>query len=178
MGNPRAKTILKYVVLTSLLSGSHINPFHSQEAKVYKDDPEVINLMNLRLAYESNDINTVQRILDDKGLGIKDDPYMGEFVEDLYRTTRLAALKAKISPYRVVKIDFLAQQLRISYEETLGLLVHLVINKEIYAQIDEVEGVVEVSSDQAGSNKREEASKRWARSLLAIQANIMDKSRS
>ena len=38
-GNPRAKNVLKYVILASMLSGSSINYSGTREAKVYMDDP-------------------------------------------------------------------------------------------------------------------------------------------
>lgn len=56
-GNVRAKTVLKYVILASILSGSEINYSGTREAKVYKDDPQIIAIMNLRTAFENNDIN-------------------------------------------------------------------------------------------------------------------------
>ena len=37
-GNSRARTVLKYVILASILSGSEINFADTREAKVYKDD--------------------------------------------------------------------------------------------------------------------------------------------
>lgn len=40
-GNNKAKQILKYVVICSILDKSQINPFENQEAKVYRDDPEI-----------------------------------------------------------------------------------------------------------------------------------------
>lgn len=42
IGNSHAKNVLKYVVLASILSGSTINPFDNKEAKVYKEDREII----------------------------------------------------------------------------------------------------------------------------------------
>jgi COP9 signalosome complex subunit 2 len=41
-GNSRAKTVLKYVILASILSGSEINYSQTREAKVYMEDPEII----------------------------------------------------------------------------------------------------------------------------------------
>lgn len=38
-GNTRAKTVLKYVILASILSGSEINYAETREAKVYMEDP-------------------------------------------------------------------------------------------------------------------------------------------
>lgn len=58
-GNPRAKAVLKYVILASILSESDINYSDTREAKVYKDDPQIIAIMNLRTAFENNDINSI-----------------------------------------------------------------------------------------------------------------------
>lgn len=59
IGNTRAKTVLKYVILASILSGSEINYATTREAKVYMEDPHITAIMNLRTAYEKNDINTI-----------------------------------------------------------------------------------------------------------------------
>jgi COP9 signalosome complex subunit 2 len=41
IGNTRAKTVLKYVILASILSGSEINYATTREAKVYHEDPQI-----------------------------------------------------------------------------------------------------------------------------------------
>jgi COP9 signalosome complex subunit 2 len=51
--------VLKYVILASILSGSQINYSGTREAKVYKDDPQIIAIMSLRNAFENNDINQI-----------------------------------------------------------------------------------------------------------------------
>ena len=58
-GNSRARTVLKYVILASILSGSKIDYSGTREAKVYKDDSQIIAIMNLRNAFENNDINQI-----------------------------------------------------------------------------------------------------------------------
>lgn len=42
---------------------SGINPFDSQEAKPYKNDPEILAMTNLVMAYQNNDINEFESIL-------------------------------------------------------------------------------------------------------------------
>ena len=69
-GNMKAKTVLKYVVLASILAQSIINPLHSQEAKVYKDDPEIIAMMRLRSAYEIGQIKEIIAIVNDRSFTI------------------------------------------------------------------------------------------------------------
>jgi COP9 signalosome complex subunit 2 len=46
-GSPRRTTCLKYLVLANMLMKSAINPFDSQEAKPYKNDPEILAITNL-----------------------------------------------------------------------------------------------------------------------------------
>jgi|LauGreDrversion4_2_1035121.scaffolds.fasta_scaffold343847_2 COP9 signalosome complex subunit 2 len=66
IGNTRAKTVLKYVILASILSASEIDYANTREAKVYTDDPQIQAIVLLRKAYEKNDINTIQQILSNK----------------------------------------------------------------------------------------------------------------
>ena len=47
---------LKYLVLANMLMNSDINPFDSQEAKPYKNDPEIAALTDLVSAYMRHEI--------------------------------------------------------------------------------------------------------------------------
>jgi COP9 signalosome complex subunit 2 len=58
-GNAKAKNILMYVILASMLSHSTINYADTREAKVYQDDPQIAALKNLRTAYEKNDFKWI-----------------------------------------------------------------------------------------------------------------------
>lgn len=73
-GNHRAKDILIYVILASILCQSKINHADTREARVYKEDKEIIAIMQLRSAYEKNDIIQIQKILGDKSNKIFSDP--------------------------------------------------------------------------------------------------------
>ena len=46
-GVQRRVQCLKYLVLANMLMNSDINPFDSQEAKPYKNDPEILAMTNL-----------------------------------------------------------------------------------------------------------------------------------
>ena len=62
-GNIRAKDILVYVILASMLCDSEINHAETREAKVYKDDKQIDAINQLRLAYEKNDTKRIQKLL-------------------------------------------------------------------------------------------------------------------
>ena len=91
-GNSRAKTVLKYVVLASILSNSSINYCDTREAKVYKDDPEIVAIMSLREAYEKNNIHDINAILNDKSVRLLEDPFIKQHLNDLLRNIRLSVL--------------------------------------------------------------------------------------
>ena len=58
-----------------------INPFDSQEVKPYKNDPEILAMMNLVSAYQSNDITEFEKILKTNHSNIMDDPFIREHTE-------------------------------------------------------------------------------------------------
>lgn len=106
-GSPRRTTCLKYLVLANMLvhynyfiyylqvksivitetligfrlMKSGINPFDSQEAKPYKNDPEILAMTNLVSAYQNNDINEFEKILKQNRSNIMDDPFIREHIE-------------------------------------------------------------------------------------------------
>lgn len=80
-GSPRRTTCLKYLVLANMLMKSGINPFDSQEAKPYKNDPEILAMTNLVVSYQNNDINEFESILRNNRNNIMADPFIREHIE-------------------------------------------------------------------------------------------------
>merc|ERR1712088_833967 len=80
-GSPRRTICLKYLVLANMLMKSGINPFDSQEAKPYKNDPEILAMTNLVSAYQNNDINEFEKILKQNRQTIMDDPFIRVNIE-------------------------------------------------------------------------------------------------
>lgn len=69
--------LLKYLRLMK----SGINPFDSQEAKPYKNDPEILAMTNLVQAYQNDDIKEFETILKNHRQNIMDDPFIREHIE-------------------------------------------------------------------------------------------------
>lgn len=68
-------------LLSCRLMKSGINPFDSQEAKPYKNDPEILAMTNLVAAYQNDDINEFETILKQNRTNIMDDPFIREHIE-------------------------------------------------------------------------------------------------
>lgn len=84
-----------------MLSKSDINPFDSQEAKPYMNDPEIIAMTRLREAYQYNNIDEFQRILRDRQLRttIMNDTFIKENIDSLLKLIRTQVLVKLIKPY-------------------------------------------------------------------------------
>ena len=72
-GSPQAQTLLKYVILTQLLSKSELDYLTQREAKIYVNDPEIMAMTALKRGFETNDINAIQQIIADKKVNLLSD---------------------------------------------------------------------------------------------------------
>ena len=171
VANSEAKTILKYVILASIISNSEINYADTREAKVYQEDKEISALMNLRAAYEKNDYKEILSILNQ----VKKDDFMNRCLDDFMRNIRLNALIIKIRPYKNVELKYLAKELDISEKEVKTLLIELILDQRIDGKIDQKEGYLELSSAKKDviSKRKHQAIISWLGSLSDLNERIV-----
>lgn len=128
-GSSRRTTCLKYLVLANMLMKSGINPFDSQEAKPYKNDPEILAMTNLVVSYQNNDIMEFESILRNNRNNIMADPFIREHIEDLLRNIRTQVLIKLIRPYTKITIPFISNELNIEPVEVESLLVSCILDR-------------------------------------------------
>merc|ERR1711972_484594 len=122
------------------------------EAKVYQDDPEISAMANLRVAYENNDIQTIDQLLTNPSYRIGSDDFICTYLQDLLRNIRLQVLQNIIRPYRCVSLQFLAKEINVDSEEVVSLLAELILDEKVGAKIDGTQGFLHVnagSTDEA-----------------------------
>jgi COP9 signalosome complex subunit 2 len=142
-GDPSRLRCLKYLVLASMLHASTINPFDSQEARPYRDDPEIVAMTNLVQAFHNNDVKSFERILRQNQGRIMEDEFVREHVEDLLRTIRTQVLRRVIRPYTRISLEAVARELNdIPVTNVESLLVSLILDGSLDAKIDRVTGVL------------------------------------
>jgi COP9 signalosome complex subunit 2 len=137
-GNSRAKDCLRYVVLANMLALSDINPFDSREAKVYQEEQEIKAIVQLREAYENNNISLFERLLRDKRNRILEDAFIMSYVEPLLRNIRAQVLMKLVKPYQRIQIEFISQEINIPCIDVESLLVELILDHRIFGKIDQV----------------------------------------
>ncbi|XP_031334594.1 COP9 signalosome complex subunit 2-like [Photinus pyralis] len=141
-GNPRRTTCLKYLLLTSMLMKSDINPFDSQEVKPYKLDPEIQAMTDLITAYHNTDMKHFEMIFQQNKKTLLDDSFIGEHIEDLIKSVRTQVLLSLIKPYRKIKLKFISDELKIPDDDTENLIALCILDGLIQGRIDQVKQVL------------------------------------
>jgi COP9 signalosome complex subunit 2 len=142
-GDPSRLRCLKYLVMASMLHASTINPFDSQEARPYRDAPEIVAMTNLVQAFHSNDIQAFEKILRENQGRIMEDEFVREHIEDLLRTIRRQVLQQVIRPYTRITLEAIAKELNdIPVADVESLLVGLILDGKLEGEIDQVGGVL------------------------------------
>ncbi|XP_075431750.1 COP9 signalosome complex subunit 2 isoform X3 [Ascaphus truei] len=173
-GSPRRTTCLKYLVLANMLMKSGINPFDSQEAKPYKNDPEILAMTNLVSAYQNNDITEFETILKTNHSNIMDDPFIREHIEELLRNIRTQVLIKLIKPYTRIHIPFISKELNIDVADVESLLVQCILDNTINGRIDQVNQLLELDHQKRGG-ARYNALDKWTNQLNSLNQAVVGK---
>ncbi|GFR39870.1 hypothetical protein Agub_g371 [Astrephomene gubernaculifera] len=173
-GVGRRVQCLKYLVLANMLMESRVDPFDAQEAKPYKQDPEIVSMTNLVAAFQHNDITEFEKILRTNKRTIMDDPFIRNYVEDLLRKIRTQVLLKMIQPYTRVRIPFIAAKLNIPAPDVEQLLVSLILDGRVAGTIDQVNQILEVGGRQEGA-RRYTALDKWAAQVASLHAAVQNK---
>ncbi|KAI1140951.1 PCI-domain-containing protein [Hypoxylon sp. FL0543] len=161
--------VLKYLLLTTMLMKSDINPFDSQETKPYRNDPRIAAMTELVDAYQRDDMHTYVKVLQ-KNQDILADPFIAENIDEVTRNMRTKAIVKLIAPYTRMKLAWIARQLNISEVEVQDILGFLIVDGKIKGKIDQQTGVLEIESD--GDAERVHAIDSWADALAGLYTTM------
>ncbi|KAM3557668.1 hypothetical protein ARSEF4850_004958 [Beauveria asiatica] len=137
--------VLKYLLLTTMLMKSDINPFDSQETKPYKSDPRISAMTELVDSYQRDDVHAYEKVLQ-KSQDILADPFIAENIDEVTRNMRTKGVLKLIAPYTRMKLEWIAKQLKISQPEVQDILSFLIVDGKINGHIDQRDGILEMKS--------------------------------
>ncbi|KAJ2785735.1 hypothetical protein GGI15_001827 [Coemansia interrupta] len=171
-GSPQRVQMLKYLVLASMLSESEVNPLSSPEARSYEADPEIIAMTKLVRAYEKQQVNDFERVLEDHSDAILGDRFIARFVDDLRRTFRMLTLQSIVAPYTRVRISSLAHRLRIDVAEAEELLIALILDKRLRASIDQENSILLLQQETTDESQYDAVSN-WTSGLESMMKQAL-----
>jgi COP9 signalosome complex subunit 2 len=137
--------VLKYLLLATMLMKSTISPFDSQETKPYRNDPRITAMTELVDAYQRDDIHAYQKVLE-RNRDILADPFIAENIDEVTRNMRIKGVVKIIAPYTRMRLDWIAQTLKISEAEVRDILGFLIMDGKIQGRIDQKLGLLEIQS--------------------------------
>jgi COP9 signalosome complex subunit 2 len=161
--------VLKYLLLTTMLMKSDINPFDSQETKPYRNDPRIAAMTELVDAYQRDDMHQYSKVLQ-SNQDILDDPFIAENIDEVTRNMRTKAIVKLIAPYTRLKLAWIAKKLRIPESEVQDILGFLIVDGKVKGKIDQQAGVIEIESN--GDAERVRALETWAAALSSLYTTI------
>lgn len=163
--------VLKYLVLTTMLMKSDINPFESQETKPYKNDPRISAMTDLVDAYQQNDIHRYESILQ-SNKDVLADPFIAENIDEVTRSLRTTGVLKLIAPYTRFTLAFIAKRLKISITEVQDIVSFLILDNKLEGKINQEKGTVEM--DNRSDINRTHALQEWTSAIGALSRTILD----
>ena len=163
--------VLKYLVLTTMLMKSDINPFESQETKPYKNDPRISAMTDLVDAYQQNDIHKYEAILQNNK-DVLADPFIAENIDEVTRSLRTNGVLKLIAPYTRFTLAFIAKQLKISVAEVQDIVGFLILDQKLDGKINQEKGTVEI--DDRSDVERTQALQEWTSAIGSLCRTVMD----
>jgi COP9 signalosome complex subunit 2 len=165
--------VLKYLVLTTMLMGSDINPFDSQETKPYKNDPRIAAMTELVDAYQRDDIDQYGSVLQ-KNRDLLADPFIAENIDEVTRNMRTKAVVKLVAPYTRFRLDFIAKRLSISIPEVQDIVGFLILDKKLHGKINQDAGTVEIENRADLDRTRAVAS--WTGAIQSLASLVLNES--
>ncbi|KAI1816138.1 putative COP9 signalosome subunit 2 [Poronia punctata] len=162
--------VLKYLLLTTVLMKSDINPFDSQETKPYRSDPRIAPMTELVDAFQRDDMPKYVKVLQNNQ-DILADPFIAENIDEVTRNMTTKAIVKLIAPYTRMKIAWIARKLNISEAEVQDILGYLIIDGQIRGQIDQQAGILEIESGR--DTERTQALLDWTNAVGGLCTTIL-----
>ena len=163
--------VLKYLVLTTMLMKSDINPFDSQETKPYKNDPRISAMTDLVDAYQRDDVHQYESILQ-QNKDLLADPFIAENIDEVTRNMRTKGVLKLVAPYSRFTVAFVAKQLKISVAEVQDIVGFLIVDQKLKGKINQENGTVEIESN--ADIDRTHSMHNWTSAISSLWRTVLD----
>ncbi|KAF2861537.1 CSN2 COP9 signalosome complex [Piedraia hortae CBS 480.64] len=163
--------VLKYLVLTTMLMGSNINPFESQETKPYRNDKRITAMTELVEAYQQEDVRRYEAVLASNP-DLLADPFIAENIDEVTRNMRTKAVARLVAPYSRFRLDVIAQRLHISEAEVQDIVAFLIMDGRLRGLIQQGDGRVEI--EERDGEERLAAVSQWTESVRGLARAVLD----
>ena len=156
-----------------MLMKSDINPFESQEVKPYRNDPRISAMTDLVEAYQRDDLERYESILQNNK-DLLADPFISENIDEVTRNVRTKSILKLVAPYTRFTMSFIAQRLRISEAEVEDIIGFLIVDGKLKGRIDQSRGTVEI--ERKPDVTRMHALQQWTSAIKSLWTTVLSES--
>lgn len=125
----KAKLMLKYSIINSIIVRNSLSIVSHEEIKLFKDDNRIINLMKLKDAYDSANINLINEIWNLLKNEEKDEFILNQLNDILYEI-RFNYIKMKMNSFRKLTFTSIQKDLGVDKEYVLYMLMDIASSDE------------------------------------------------
>lgn len=145
IGDMRATQAIKYAVVANILSNSDDDPFGQRESSNKKTDPEVVPVVDLRKAFDYDDIRKFEKVLKSSEKTLLTDPFIKSNVGALLLQLRSKVLLKLVQPYHAIKMTFLQKELNASEADVENLVIGMILDGRIKGRLDQIHNVLDLA---------------------------------
>ena len=149
---------------------SDINPFESQEVKPYRNDPRISAMTDLVEAYQHDDLERYESILQNNK-DLLADTFISENIDEVTRNVRTKSILKLVAPYTRFTMSFIAQRLRISEAEVEDIIGFLIVDGKLKGRIDQSRGTVEI--ERKPDVTRMHALQEWTSAIDSLWTTVL-----
>jgi len=96
----------------------------------------MVHMKKLKNAIKTSNITGVMEVINNRQLNLMTNKLFSAHKDDLIRSSMLSALVHKCRPYKKVRIQYLADEMKVSVVDVSGYLSELILEDRIRGQID------------------------------------------
>jgi len=168
---------LKYLVLANMLSGSNINPFDEPRAKAYSAAPEISSMNSLVESYQKKSLNDFEKILKTNKKSLLDDEVIQTYLPAVRKTLKKHIFLDLVKPYMNLSMGFIEHQLQLSKAEAEDLIVELILDGDVDANIDQISSVLYVKNTPGSieAGRKYLSCGKWVKHLSSLSHSVLTK---
>jgi len=172
-GSDRRVLCLRYIVLAALLENTIVSPFETPETKSLVTNKDIIPVVALWNAFERMDVDDFEKATKD---AYANDDFANSFLPVVKRSFQLQKISTIVNAYSKVKIQFIANELKIDPAECESLISEFILDGQLNGSIDQVHGILIMNEEGASDpSLKYNALTQWSRHVEEVTTAISRK---
>lgn len=144
----QAAVVLKYAFLASMITRNRSIIVSPDEAKLYSNETSLKAMVDLYTAYETMDINLINKIWNEQIKAKEKDPFILENLNEILHNIRINYISNKLQAYNVCKFETLTKEIGIDKATLIGMVMQLAKDCGVELKVNLKEGYVEMMNQK------------------------------